>query len=364
MMTAPLLDKIPLDQLHRNLGARMVPFAGYDMPVQYPTGIIQEHLHVRQAAGLFDVSHMGAIFIAGNPAVDLEKVFPSDLQELGVGQIKYSLLLNEHGGIEDDLLISRLDDGFLLVVNAGRKHHDLDFLRKTLPAVNFNPLFEKAMIALQGPKARAVLSGLCPDADPMSFMSLQRTKLLGHDIILSCSGYTGEDGFELICDADHALAIVQTLLDHPDVKPIGLGARDSLRLEAGLCLYGHELNTKISPIEAGLTWAVGKRRRVEGKFAGSSRILTEMKDAPQHKRIGLIPKSRSIPREGCTLHDASGQSVGIVTSGGQSPVLGHPIAMGYVTNNIPLDGLTVKIRDTYYPIRVTKLPFVPTQYKK
>ncbi|MBX3456967.1 MAG: glycine cleavage system aminomethyltransferase GcvT [Candidatus Paracaedibacteraceae bacterium] len=364
MITAPTLSSIPLDQLHRDLGARMVPFAGYDMPVQYPTGIIQEHRHVRQAAGLFDVSHMGAIFVPNNPAIELEKIFPTDLQELEIGHIKYSLLLNNQGGIEDDLLISRLEDGFLLVVNAGRKHHNLDFLRNALPSVDFVPLFDKAMVAFQGPKARTILSTLCTEASSMAFMTTKKTTILDYNVILSCSGYTGEDGFEFICGSDHAFHIVKTLLDHEDVKPIGLGARDSLRLEAGLCLYGHELDSKTSPIEASLAWAIGKRRRLEGKFAGAPRVLTELKDTPQRKRIGLIPESRSIPREGCSIHDAAGNPVGVVTSGGQSPVLGHPIAMGYITNNTSTKGLTVNIRDTHYPVKIAKLPFVPTQYKK
>lgn len=363
-ITAPALSKVPLDQLHRDLGARMVQFAGYDMPVQYPTGIIQEHLHVRTAAGLFDVSHMGAIFVPGNPAQELEKVLPSDLQELVVGHIKYSLLLNSQGGIEDDLLVSRFDDGFLLVVNAGRKHHDLDYLKKSLPSVNFNPLFDRVMIALQGPKARDILSELCPDAQAMTFMTIKRTTLLGHDIILSCSGYTGEDGFEIICEAEHALGIVKKLLEHNDVKPIGLGARDSLRLETGLCLYGHDIDAKTSPVEACLTWALGKRRRLEGKFAGAPRILTDLKDTPTRKRVGLIPESRSIPREGSTIHDAAGNPVGVVTSGGQSPVLGHPIAMGYISIKAQPEGLTVNIRENFYPVKITKLSFVPTHYKK
>lgn len=363
-MTASALNTTPLDHLHRSLGARMVPFAGYDMPVQYPTGIIQEHLQVRQSAGLFDVSHMGAIFISGDASVDLEKVLSTDIQELAMGQIKYSLLLNSHGGVEDDLLISRLPDGLMLVVNAGRKHHDLNYLRQTLPSVNFNPLFDKAMLALQGPRARSVLSALCPEAKDMSFMTTRRTKILGHDCVLSCSGYTGEDGFELICDADHALELTETLLRYPEVKPIGLGARDSLRLEAGLCLYGHELDASLSPIDAGLSWAIGKRRRQEGGFAGAPRILTELKDGTQRKRIGFIPESRSIPREGCTIHDSRGNQVGIVTSGGQSPTLGHPIAMGYVQSDIAGEYLSVNIRDTHYPITLTKLPFVATSYKK
>lgn len=364
MMTEPALETVPLDSLHRELGARMVPFAGYDMPVNYPTGIIQEHLHVRHAAGLFDVSHMGAIFVPGDASVELEKLLPADLKELQIGHIKYSLLLNEQGGVEDDLLVSRFDDGFLLIVNAGRKHHDLNYFRQHLPTVTFESQFDKAMFALQGPKARDIMTTVCPDAGHMMFMTIQRTTLFGHDITLSCSGYTGEDGFEILCDADHALEIAQKLLDHPDVNPIGLGARDSLRLEAGLCLYGHELDQTISPVEAGLTWALGKRRKAEGGFAGALRILTEIKDKPHRRRIAFIPESRSIPREGCTLHDATGAHVGIVTSGGQSPTLSHPIAMGYISKEAPDHGLSVNIRGTLYPITLIKLPFVATTYKK
>lgn len=367
MQPAPQLHRVPLDSLHRSLGARMVPFAGYEMPVNYPKGIIHEHLHTRSKAGLFDVSHMGCIFVHGDDiAAALEKLIPVDVQEMTVGQTKYGLLLNSRGGVEDDLLISRLHDGFLLVVNAGRKDHDLAYLETELSSmVQFGARFDKAMFALQGPKAHEVMGNLCPEAEILKFMTITSTTFFGYPVLISRTGYTGEDGFEIICNPEAAHDIFEGLLNHPDVEPIGLGARDSLRLEAGLCLYGHELSDTISPIEANLTWAIGKRRRQEGKFAGSPRILTEIQDGAKRQRIGLVPESKAIPREGTTIHDSQGHQIGVVTSGTQSPILGHPIAMGYVdkaSNNT--QDLQVNIRGQFYPAKQIKLPFVTPNYKR
>lgn len=366
MQTAPHLQHVPLDHLHRSLGARMVPFAGYDMPVNYAKGIINEHLHTRSQASLFDVSHMGCIFLHG-PEVDnqLEKLLPVDIQEMAVGQIKYSLLMNPKGGIEDDLLISRLPKGFMLVVNANRKHHDLSYVQSKLSSnIVCEPQFEKAMFALQGPKANDVMKRLCPGAITLKFMTLTETSLQGHPALISRTGYTGEDGFEIICAPNTAKDIFEHLLEQPEVELAGLGARDSLRLEAGLCLYGHELDDTISPVEAGLTWAIGKRRRIEGKFAGATRVLTEIQDRPNKCRIGIIPDCKAIPREGSTLHDTTGQQVGVITSGSQSPSLGHPIAMGYIDKRFTDAPLQVKIRGQLYSARKTKLPFIPPNYQR
>lgn len=366
MQAAPQLQHVPLDHLHRRLGARMVPFAGYDMPVNYAKGIIHEHLHTRSQAGLFDVSHMGCIFLHGLEVENaLEKLLPADIQEMVIGQVKYSLLMNPKGGIEDDLLISRLPKGFMLVVNAGRKHHDLSYIQSELPSdIVCEPQFEKAMFALQGPKANDVMERLCPEATSLKFMTLAEMSLSGHSVIISRTGYTGEDGFEIICMPNAAEDIFRYLLEQPEVEPAGLGARDSLRLEAGLCLYGHELDDAISPVEAGLTWAIGKRRRLEGKFAGATRVLTEIQDRPNKCRIGIIPDCKAIPREGSTLHDTTGRQVGIITSGSQSPSLGHPIAMGYIDRKFTDIPLQVKIRGQLYPARKTKLPFIAPNYRR
>lgn len=366
MQTAPQLQRVPLDSLHRSLGARMVSFAGYDMPVNYSKGIIHEHLHTRSSAGLFDVSHMGCIFLHGDSvALAMESVLPVDIQEMQIGQTKYALLMNAKGGIEDDLLISRLHQGFLLVVNAGRKYHDLEYLQAELSSlVRFEPKFENALFALQGPHAKEVMTRICPDASALKFMTLTETTLLGHRVIISRTGYTGEDGFEIICSASAAEDVFECLLGQSEVQPVGLGARDSLRLEAGLCLYGHELDEAISPIEAGLTWAIGKRRRREGQFMGAPRILTEIQDGPSKRRVGIIPQSKAIPRENCALYNKNGQQVGRITSGGQSPTLGHPIAMGYVDTPHGTDELQVDIRGKLYPAKQVKLPFVAPNYKR
>ncbi|WP_010297358.1 glycine cleavage system aminomethyltransferase GcvT [Candidatus Odyssella thessalonicensis] len=361
---ASTLQRVPLDHVHRSLGARMVAFAGYEMPVNYPKGILQEHAHTRSHAGLFDVSHMGCIFIEGDSAaIHLERLLPSDLQEMTLGQVKYSFLMNLNGGIEDDLLVSRLAQGFLLVVNASRKQHDLSYLQSHLPSeVKITPRFDKAMLALQGPKASHVMEQLCPATKTLKFMNIMETSLLGYPVFISRTGYTGEDGFEVICSAEAALPIFQHLLQHPEVEPIGLGARDSLRLEAGLCLYGHELNETISPIEAGLSWAIGKRRRVEGQFLGAERILKELQTPPLRCRIGLTPNCKSIPREGCLIYIPEGQQIGQVTSGSQSPSLGFPIAMGFIERQYIGAPIQVSIRGQLYPAHQSRLPFIRPNY--
>lgn len=359
------LQTVPLNNIHQALQAKMVPFAGYNMPVQYPDGILQEHLHTRQQAGLFDVSHMGSILIQGAQAASaLESIIPSDLQEMTTGQVKYGLLLNQQGGIIDDLLVSRIENGFLLVVNADGKQNDLNLIISAIGSkVNITPMFDRALFALQGPKAAHVLVRIFPDVSALTFMSTMVAEFEGSPVFISRTGYTGEDGFELILQAASAQLFFQTLLGQPEVKPIGLGARDSLRLEAGLCLYGHDITQKTTPVMAGLTWAIGKRRRLEGGFPGADIVLSEIKTGTRQKRVGFIPQTRAIAREGCTIHTNTGESVGYITSGTYSPSLNMPIAMGYLdTDQLNTNDLMVSIRHQLFPVKTAKLPFVSHNY--
>ncbi len=359
------LHTIPLESLHHDLQAKMVPFAGYMMPIHYTDGILQEHLHVRQHAGLFDVSHMGVILVKGDlSATALESVLPTDIIEMQPFQVKYSLLLNDQGGIMDDLLVVRLDEGFLLVVNADKKHDDLSYLKDKIGKdIDLIPLFEQALFALQGPESATVLSRFFPNILDLTFMSMMTTPYQKTTLFISRTGYTGEDGFELIVEPTVASQLFQELLAQPEVKPIGLGARDSLRLEAGLCLYGHDLNPTITPVAANLSWAIGKRRRQEGGFPGADLIVAELKDKPLQRRVGFSPDTKAIAREGATIHTAEGHIVGQVTSGTFSPSLGKPIAMGYLeSNQLTNTALMVSIRHQLYPINLEKLPFVPHNY--
>ena len=362
-ITAP--RTIPLDPLHHDLQAKMVPFAGYMMPIHYVNGILHEHLHVRQHAGLFDVSHMGVILVKGDLAIAaLESLLPTDIIEMQCFQVKYSLLLNDQGGIMDDLLVVRLEDGFFLIVNADKKHDDLSYLQDKIGTdVDLIPLFDQALFALQGPDSAIVLSRLFPEVLNLSFMSMTTTSYQGTLLFISRTGYTGEDGFELIVQPNVALQLFQSLLAQPEVKPIGLGARDSLRLEAGLCLYGHDLNPTITPVTASLSWAIGKRRRQEGGFPGADLILAELKAGPLQRRVGFSPNTKAIAREGATIHTTEGRVVGHVTSGTFSPSLGRPIAMGYLdSDQLTNNALMVSIRHQLYPITFEKLPFVPHNY--
>ncbi len=357
------LNQIHLYSRHVKLGGKMCPFAGYMMPINYTTSIIQEHNHTRSAAGLFDVSHMGAIFIDDeNAAAELEKLIPCDIKELTVGQTKYSLLLNENGGIVDDLLISRIEKGFLIVVNAGNKHNDLKYLQ-TLP-IKFRSEFERNILALQGPKAHEVMQIIVPDATALKFMNVGKFDYEGDEIYVSRTGYTGEDGFEILAKNQSAEKIFGKLLNNPEVLPIGLGARDSLRLEAGLCLHGHDISPSTTPTEANLNWVIGKRRRIEGGFAGASIVLEQMKNGVSKKLVGLLPESKAIAREGATIHLNDGTKVGVVTSGTHSPTLNKAIAMGYVDTEHLNSELYVNIRNQNYPVKIQKLPFVQTKYYK
>jgi aminomethyltransferase len=364
------LRHTPLYDLHRALGARMVGFAGYEMPVQYQSGIIAEHLHTRAKAGLFDVSHMGQISLFGAAAARaLEALVPGDLQGLMLRRMRYTLLLDEAGGILDDLIVTRLDDRVTLVVNAARKEADLAHLRANLdPAVAVEPRFERALLALQGPDAAAVLArvagGVSHGVDQMAFMSAADATIAGAPCVVTRSGYTGEDGFELAMEAEHAVSVAEALLLAPEVAPIGLGARDTLRLEAGLCLYGHDIDETTNPVEAGLSWTIAKNRRAAGDFPGATTILRQLAEGPNRKRVGIRPDGRAPAREGTQILDPSGNPVGRVTSGGFGPSLGAPIAMGYVERGRAAEGdaLALVVRDVARPAHVAPLPFVPTHY--
>ncbi|ANK83656.1 MAG: glycine cleavage system protein T [Rhizobiales bacterium NRL2] len=357
----------PLNELHRRLGGRMVAFAGYDMPVQFE-GIMAEHRHTREAAGLFDVSHMGQVSLSG-PDADkaLETLIPSNVRELKPGRQRYSMLLNDKGGIIDDFMVTRRGDDLLLVLNAACKEGDVAHMRERLPAgVRLETLDDRALLALQGPEAEAALQAIVPGVETLSFMQATGFMWEGVDLWISRSGYTGEDGFEISVPADRVEELAERLLADERVKPIGLGARDSLRLEAGLCLYGHDIDETTSPVEAGLQWAMQKRRREQGGFPGADRILKELADGPARLRVGLKPEGRAPVREGAEIADADGNVIGRVTSGGFGPTAGHPVAMGYVTVGFaPPGGAVAAVqRGRSLPMTVTALPFVTRNYKR
>ena len=373
-MTEASTQKTPLHALHLELGARMGPFAGYDMPIQYPAGVLAEHLHTRKAAGLFDVSHMGQALIEGADhaavAAFLESLCPADFRGLAPGRQRYTQLLNDEGGIVDDLMVARPPgaDGVLrLVVNASRKGSDFALMRDRLPAgVRLTELPGAALIALQGPLAAATLARLAPQEglETMPFMSARPARLAGYETFLSRSGYTGEDGYEISLASSEAESFARLLLSQPDVAPIGLGARDSLRLEAGLCLYGHELDETIDPVQAALQWSIQKRRRVEGGFPGAKRIQDALMNGPERQRVGLKPDGRAPAREGAEIVSGDGAPIGVVTSGGFGPSVGAPIAMGYVPRAHAAVGTPVSlvVRGKPLSARVVALPFHPHAY--
>ncbi|HVH81404.1 MAG TPA: glycine cleavage system aminomethyltransferase GcvT [Stellaceae bacterium] len=322
------LRQTPLHALHLAHGAKMVPFAGYEMPVQYKAGIIAEHLHTRAQAGLFDVSHMGQAALHGVTAAMLETLMPGDIAALPEDRMRYTLLLNDEGGIIDDLMVIRAGGGLQLVVNAATKEGDVARLRGRLgSAAEVELRDDLALLALQGPQAAAVLARLVdPGVATMPFLSCAQ---MG-EMFITRSGYTGEDGFEISLAADRAAELAERLLAEPEVLPIGLGARDTLRLEAGLCLYGHDIDETTTPVAAGLAWTIGKRRREGGGFPGAERILKELRDPPPRRRVGIRPDGRAPAREGSAIVDPQGNLIGEVTSGGFGPSLNAPIAMGYV----------------------------------
>ena len=365
----PEVLTLPLDGWHRARGGRMVEFAGYHMPVQYE-GIIAEHMWTRTHAGLFDVSHMGQLELSGeglDPA--LEALLPIDLSTLKLGMQRYSLLLDEHGGVLDDLMVSRWPESLYMVVNGATKWDDLAQLREHLPdEITLNHLDERALLALQGPQAFAVLERHVSGQYPLSALTFMRFgvfELGGASVTISRSGYTGEDGFEISLPGEAAVRIADLLCNEPEVKPIGLGARDSLRLEAGLPLYGHDLSPETSPIEAGLNFAINKRRRSEGGFMGADTILRELSEAPPRKWVGLTLERRQAAREGAGVF-AGSEQVGVVTSGGFSPSLERPIALAYVSSGHSAPGtqLEIDVRGKRLVATVTALPFVPHCYHR
>jgi aminomethyltransferase len=373
------LKHTPLHGLHAALGGKMVPFAGYDMPVQYTPGVLKEHLHTRAAAGLFDVSHMGQIALrpksgrVEDAALALERLVPQDIVAIAPGRQRYAQFTNENGGILDDLMVANFGDHLFLVVNAACKAYDEAHLRQHLSdACEIEPLTGRALIALQGPKAEQVLAKFCAEAPTMRFMDAGPRRVDGIDCFVSRSGYTGEDGFEISVPADQAERLARALLADSAVLPIGLGARDSLRLEAGLCLYGHDIDTTTTPVEGALEWSVQKSRRNGGAraggFLGAEAILAQFDTGAARRRVGLRPEGRAPVREGASLFadSTSSEPIGKVTSGGFGPTLNAPVAMGYLPSSHAANGSTVfaELRGQRLPMQVAPTPFVPNTYKR
>jgi aminomethyltransferase len=377
------LKRTPLFDLHVENGGRMVPFAGYEMPVQYKLGILKEHVHTRSHAGLFDVSHMGQAFLTGpdlgngddshlKTARMLERLVPGAMTSLKRGAMRYSLLLNDRGCILDDLMVTRpgSDDNqgrLFLVVNADTKASDFAYITERLDnGFELEVAENRALIALQGPSAGVVLGRICPQADELTFMYADVLEINGVSAIVSRSGYTGEDGFEISAKAEEIEGIARLLLDAPEVELIGLGARDSLRLEAGLCLYGHDIDAQKTPVEAALTWAIGKKRKLEKDFPGADRVIGQLFDGAEIKRVGLRLEGRAPAREGAQICSLDGVEIGWVTSGGFGPTVGAPIAMGYVKTEHGDDGNEVEliVRGKSLPAKVSPTPFVPHRYKR
>ena len=373
------LNRTPLHALHVSLGGKIVPFAGYDMPVQYPAGVLREHLHTRQAAGLFDVSHMGQIALrpksgeVKDAALALERLVPQDIVAVAPGRQRYAQFTNDTGGILDDLMVANFGSHLFLVVNAACKAEDEALLRAGLSdACEIESLADRALIALQGPKAESVLARLCADVPAMRFMDSGPRRIDGIDCFVSRSGYTGEDGFEISVPAEHAEALATKLLADSDVLPIGLGARDSLRLEAGLCLYGHDIDTTTTPVEGALEWSVQKSRREggvrAGGFPGAETILAQFGQGASRRRVGLRPEGRAPVREGAVLFadSASSEPIGAVTSGGFGPSLNAPVAMGYVPSSLAAADTSIfaEVRGQRLPMRIAPMPFIPNTYKR
>ncbi len=372
------LKRTPLHGLHEDQSARMLPFAGYEMPLQYPLGVLKEHLHTRAAAGLFDVSHMGQIILrahSGNvldAARALERLIPADILDVAPGRQRYAFLTSRSGGIIDDLMVANLGDELLLVVNAARKLTDAEHLRAHLSdTCDIIHLEHRALMALQGPRAEAALMRLAPECVMMRFMDVRRLAIMGTECVVSRSGYTGEDGFEISTPADVSREIAEGLFEDEAVAPVGLGARDSLRLEAGLCLYGSDIDETTTPVEAALTWGIPKVRRRhgsrEGEFPGAGVILGQLENGVDRRRVGLRPEGRAPVRAGARLFaaEASDEAIGGVTSGGYGPSVEVPVSMGYVTVALasPETQIFAEVRGKRLPITVSTLPFIDTHYK-
>lgn len=372
-MTDDCLKTTPLHALHKELGGKMVPFAGYDMPVQYPMGIMAEHLHTREKAGLFDVSHMGQATLkpkgAGDAAQALEKLTPGALESLKPGAMRYTMLLNDQGGILDDFMVTRpIDDdkALFLVVNAGCKEQDFAHIAASLAdEADLHVHEDRVLLALQGPKAASVLETVIPNIGTLGFMQARWLDHDGETLIISRAGYTGEDGFEISLPVSIADAFARRLLDHEDVAMIGLGARDSLRLEAGLCLYGHDISVETTPVEAGLRFAIPKSRRARADFPGAKTIMAQLSDGPDRVRVGFRPDDRTIAREGTKITTSDGEKViGHVTSGGFAPSVGGPVGMGYSDPAFAEPGTAIGllVRGKVRPARITTMPFIPHNY--
>jgi aminomethyltransferase len=372
--TAPL-RRTPLHDLHVELGAKMTPFAGYEMPVSYPKGILAEHAQCRTSAALFDVSHMGQIRLVGpDAAAALESLVPVDVIDLPIGRQRYALFTDDGGGILDDLMVARRANDLMLVVNAACKDADMRHLATNIGhRCTVVPLPDRALLAVQGPMAADACSRLAPALAVLKFMDTANVSMNGFDCFVSRSGYTGEDGFEISVRAEDAMALAKALLAQPEVQPAGLGARDTLRLEAGLCLYGHDIDAKTTPVEAALTWAIQKVRRPggarAGRYPGAAAIEAQLARGASIKRVGLLGLERIPVREGAPLHahvHAGGQALGHVTSGTMSPTLGKPIAMAYVAANhaLPEHEIAADVRGKPQPMRVSALPFVPHRYRR
>jgi len=363
------LATTPLDELHKELGAKMVPFAGYSMPLQYPMGILKEHQHTRNHAGLFDVSHMGQAQLTGaHAAAALETLMPVDIVNLGVNKQRYALFTNDEGGISDDLMVTNAGDHLLVIVNAACKQQDMALLASLSDRCKVGELSDRALLALQGPQASAVMASLAPAVNELVFMTGGHFQIADADCFVTRSGYTGEDGFEISVPAEQAASLARTLLAFESVAPIGLGARDSLRLEAGLCLYGNDIDTSTTPIEASLLWAITKSRRSGGEraggFPGDEIILQQIANGVARKRVGIAPQGKVPVRGGAEITNADGIQVGTITSGSFGPTLGAPVAMGYVeTPYAKADtDLTAMVRGKPQPVKVAKTPFVPQRY--
>lgn len=373
-----VLKRTPLHALHVERGARMTPFAGYEMPVQYPPGVLKEHLHTRSAAGLFDVSHMGQIALRaksgliGDAALALERLVPTDVAGLGPGRQRYSLFTDDNGGIRDDLMIANRGDHLFLVVNAACKDDDYAHLKAHLSDVCDVELLDRALIALQGPEAEAVLARLAPDCCSMAFMDVRSLDILDAPCVVTRSGYTGEDGFEISLPTEKASDIARALLDNAEVAPIGLGARDSLRLEAGLCLYGSDINLQTTPVEADLSWAIQKIRRSggarSGGFPGANVVLDQLERGAARRRVGLLAEGRAPVRAGAAIYatQSSSEHIGMGTSGGFGPTVNKPVAMGYLPVGLSSPGTTVfsEVRGQRVSMVVVSLPFTPARFKR
>ena len=374
---AQALRKTPLYDLHRDLGAKLTEFAGYEMPVQYGLGILSEHQHTREKAGLFDVSHMGQVILRGRSytetALALEKLLPTDVLGLEVGRQRYGLLTTNSGGILDDLMFSNRGDHIFIVLNAACKNSDIKHLKSLLePEILVEEVLNRALIALQGPASETVLGELNPQVKNMKFMDVETLLVSGVECWISRSGYTGEDGFEISIPATDAEPVTRSILSNENVEFIGLGARDSLRLEAGLCLYGHDINQATTPVEASLTWAIQKVRRANGEraggFIGSKIILKQLDEGTERKRVGFLPQTRAPMREGVEVFETerSKDTIGIITSGGYGPTVGHPVAMGYIDSKYAQNknNLFGELRGKRVPVKVSKIPFVPLNFKR